>query len=494
MNGVTRVLLVALLLAWATAGSGEVTVDDLRKEVNDLRKQIAGRQEQRSTPIAGADALVASKYGPGSAVTTKTGKLYIGGALQLWFVHFQNDNHDWTNATKLGSDGGSNSSFDNDTFEMRRLVLRFGMDITENVSSFVLVDNATEPNSWAAYPQNQGQIYTNSINTGKRSNTPLYTGSGITPIFLLDAKINYHGVIPHHDFTIGQFKRKLGEEGSRPSDTLDFVDRSFVGQISHNSYDIGIEGHGTWWDERFQYWFGTQNGPGNIFSLRVNRADDNNDKNVFGSVMVRPIWKDEIWGGLELGDSVEGGKGGKGANEDPNGDPLNNLNRQRTKQFVDYAWARYLPAGPVKGWWMQGEWAQFRDRLNSGVIVTGDANVTTDPAPFKIEGWYVATGYNLRNSRFADSVPNWVKPFEFTYRHEVFQNLFYFDPNVPERRFNVYATTVNTAGVNYNIKGHNAKVMVNYNWVDEDDNHNNGDRQTRDVRNDNLAVQFQVAW
>ena len=115
-------------------------------------------------------------------------------------------------------------------------------------------------------------------------------------------------------------------------------------------------------------------------------------------------------------------------------------------------------------------------------------------APFNLQGWYIATGYKLCDSRWKDRLPGWTKPFEFTYRHEVFHNLFYFDPNFPERRLNAYATTVNTAGVNYNFKGHEAKVMVNYNWVDEDDNHNSGERQTRDVRNDSLAVQFQVSW
>lgn len=143
MGGVTRVLMVAVMLV-GIGRAADTTVDDLRKEVNDLRKQIAGKAEQRSAPIVRADDLVASKYGPGSPVVTKTGKLNIGGTLQLWYLHIQNDNHDWTNAALLGSDGGNNSAFDNDTFVTRRLVLNFGMDITENISSFVLLDTATE--------------------------------------------------------------------------------------------------------------------------------------------------------------------------------------------------------------------------------------------------------------------------------------------------------------------------------------------------------------
>jgi len=74
------------------------------------------------------------------------------------------------------------------------------------------------------------------------------------------------------------------------------------------------------------------------------------------------------------------------------------------------------------------------------------------------------------------------------------QNLFYADLVYPLRRQDVFSTNVYTAGHNYYIKGNNAKVQVNYNWVLEDHDDSHGARQVRGVRNDNLMVNFQVSW
>lgn len=44
-------------------------------------------------------------------------------------------------------------------------------------------------------------------------------------------------------------------------------------------------------------------------------------------------------------------------------------------------------------------------------------------------------------------------------------------------------------------KGNNAKIQLNYNWVDEpNENNNKSARGFREVRNDNFVVNFQVAW
>src|SRR6185436_12982927 len=89
------------------------------------------------------------------------------------------------------------------------------------------------------------------------------TGAGTTNRIFQDGYINYHGVIPHHDVQIGQFKPQLGEEGIRSSGELDFVERSMLGQLG-DKRDLGIHVHGTWWDERFQYWLGAFDGAGNF--------------------------------------------------------------------------------------------------------------------------------------------------------------------------------------------------------------------------------------
>jgi hypothetical protein len=71
--------------------------------------------------------------------------------------------------------------------------------------------------------------------------------------------------------------------------------------------------------------------------------------------------------------------------------------------------------------------------------------------------------------------------------------------NLGDHRHQVFKTSIYTAGLNYYIKGHNAKIQVNYNWVCEPDGDHDGTgaggyRLIREVNNDNLVVNFQVMW
>jgi hypothetical protein len=189
------------------------------------------------------------------------------------------------------------------------------------------------------------------------------------------------------------------------------------------------------------------------------------------------------------------------------------LNRNRTSHSLAYAWASYMPGGPVKGWWLRGEWGQYRDRFapsqeriisaagatalagSTGFSRVIPSPVVTDPAPFKVQGWNVSTGYKLSDSIWADKMNKTLKNVEFVFRYDHMKNLFVPDVVYPTRRSDVFGTTVYTAGMNYYIKGHNAKIQANYNWVKEgSDGHDTSWRQVREVRNDNFVLNFQVYW
>ena len=83
---------------------------------------------------------------------------------------------------------------------------------------------------------------------------------------------------------------------------------------------------------------------------------------------------------------------------------------------------------------------------------------------------------------------------EFAFRYEVMENLFFQDLVHPTKHVDEFKTQVFTAGINYYIVGHNAKLQVTYNWVDEETPDQGPHRQVREVRNDNLLISFQVGW
>ncbi|MBI3830645.1 MAG: hypothetical protein HY291_14080 [Planctomycetes bacterium] len=533
-------LAVSSFVRAAEAAKPQVTDAEykaLKTEVEELRKRVS-----MTTPVgqrSAVDDTLDRKYGPNAAVVTRQGRLTIGGLIQVWYYSIQNDNHGWVNDDRFTQPNqfGSNEVSDNDSFRIRRAEIKFTMDIHENVTAVVMIDPAREATSFPSLQQNTSNVISGDgvaffnggfqgngtgqivdgirggLQIGNTNNDTVRTGGGQANRMLQDAYINVHGVLPHHDSTIGQFRRRLGEEGSRDSSQLDFVERSMITQLA-DMRDLGSELHGTWWDDRFQYWLGVFDGAGTAFQQRQNRSDDNDEKDWVGSFLVRPLWKNETWGSIEVGASIMHGLGGEAGGHYPFNRPVDGLNRPSTVHQLLYAWASYMPGGPVKGWWIRGEWGQYRDRFAPGEVITGNGIVTVDPAPFTVDGWHVDTGYKLSDSIFKDKVGKWVRPMEFVFRYDCMQNLFYHNLGAADsstvaaglflandnRKLDVFHTTVWTAGMNYYIHGNNAKLQLNYNIVQEEHPskvvgaNQNQWRPVRSVDNSNFVINFQVAW
>jgi hypothetical protein len=496
-------------VAVRAADATQAEIDKLKKDVEDLRRKLSG--SSATVTRTSVDKALDSKYGPNSTVTTRNGRLTISGLVQVWYQSVQNDNRGHFDDAAVNGVFDTNEHADNDTFRIRRTELKFTMDIHENVTAVVMIDAAREATSY----QTPGVNYVRQNNvapehvalndtlgrTGQVSAVQL--GTGTIPRLLQDAYINYHGVIPHHDFTIGQFKPALGEEGIRSAAQLDFVERSFVGQLA-SSRDIGASVHGTWWDDRFQYWAGIFNGAGNYYGSAgqfQNRSDDNDAKDFNYRVLVRPLWKDETWGSIEIGGSGRFGYKGESSGNDPVNAPVNGLNRNENWALWHQAWISYLPGGPVRGFWLRGEWAYIKDRHAPGSVVdlqgaggTDDGFAQSNGRPFSSNGWYIAGGYKIADSRWCDDAPSWLKPFEFAARWNTFENVHVADLNNPAHTDN-FRTDVYTVGVNYYIKGHNAKIQLNYNLVDDPDGDSNGgNRDFHQPDNSSFVVNFQVAF
>jgi hypothetical protein len=506
------------LLGFSGSARAGATVDDLRKEVEDLRKRVNQRDTVKPS-IGKVDSALASKYGPNAEVTTKAGRLEIGGLLQLWSISDRaRDQHDVFTT-------GTGETLDNGNYAIRRAEMRFTIDIHENITAKIVVDPARENIGTQRVPSNQGLFKSrpfvspefdaaNGPGLGSTAEVAaVQNGNGGANRMLLDAYINYHGVLPHHDVNIGQFKPRMGEEGFRDNGNLDFVERAMVTQIAAER-DLGLQVHGTWWSDRFQYWTGIFDGAGNYFGTGGanlfgsgqfgNRSDDNDEKDFLASFLVRPIWNQGCWGNLELGYSGEWGTHGESAGADPTNTPVNGLNRDQTAAIRHAAWFMYKPMGPVRGWWVRAEWGYQKDRAVPSSVGAfglggGPNGEQAAPNPFHRQGWFASTGYRFSESIWAERLEaknffcRLIQPMEFVARYEVFQNIVTEDLVQPDTHTDLFSTKVLTLGVNAYQSGYRHRVQYNYMFVNEAENKtNNGARTLREVKNNVWMVSYQM--
>ena len=521
------ILCLLFVCALGTARA-ESQVDDLKREVENLRREIGRREDTSLSPIGKAESACDGKFGPNEAVTTKSGKLQIGGLVQVWYQTPQQSHQglvrDVGGANVFGNTGfvDTNDVLDNSTFRVRRTELRMTMDVQENITGYMMMDPAREANvSFLPLPtfpaHNATLINPFFIQTGQGlapGNIREGTGSGIFPSLLQDAYINFHGVVPHHDFTIGQFKPPSGEESWRNSGQLEFVERAMVTSIN-NVRDIGAMVHGTWFDNRFQYWIGGFNGPsGTILGdpdllEGGNRSADHQSKDFVWRIAARPVWDadPEHWRGrFELGYArTDGYRGSSGNQFDPSL-ATNSLNEERTAINRQAAWAWYRPGGFIRGVWLRGEYGEGHDRFSNsgsaGALATsllglgGNNGQQLNPTPVDISGYYVGAGYKLSESIFADKLNSgWLgrlfKDTEYVMRFEQYQNVAAESLTQPDRHTDLFRTNALTMGTNYYLKGHDAKIQTNTIFVSDPYNRQRG---FRNWHNDVFVVSFQVMF
>lgn len=524
---------MVLALFMTSTLRAEVSVTEfeaMKKEMNDMRASMAGMRSGGAELSSVSDKCAACSAPEGKPVTTASGKLVMGGLVQVWYIAQQHDKQGLFNDPGGTGVFDSNAAFDKQGFQVHTVELYFDMAITNQVSAFVYINPAAEiaSNTRPVLGHRLAQVSPefNAANgpfngASEASISNLQNGGFSGPSLLQDAIINFHDFgLCHHDITVGQMLNTFNEENFGANNALDFVDRSYIG--NNVSRDVGAVIHGSWWcpggggsyagagdKGRFQYWLGVWNGSNNLYGSSINRSDDNNAKDFVGTLLLRPVWSD-CFGKLEVGYSFRGGRHG---NTDPHsavGLPLapnNSLERLNNWSMGHDAWAKYYAPGALSGLWLKGEATWLKDRTSPGSIIDqpavdfqgGDGSgFGNGGRAFSSFGYWGAIGYKLSDSKlFCPDSHCFLKNFEIDFRYESAPNVLINDPIDTGRadgnnRTNVYSTKVYTGGINYYIAGNNAKIQLNYNHLDNPDGPSSAPFHR--LQNDSLVLNFQVSW
>lgn len=502
---------------------------DLEKQVQEMAREINRlKMEKGNSGPAGSSVLgrISEKdrgYGPDAVVTSKAGRVTIGGLLQVWYYAIEQDTYGlFGNATeyKTGKavvaplNPGMNDMNDGksyNSFRIRRAEIKLTADVHENVQAVVMFDPARENTSNPAFPSNLGLAYRMCSQDNSNVANNYTAGSAATNRMLQDAYIKVHKLVQYHTFQLGQFKPAIGLEGIKAASALDFPERSMVGQL-FDYRDLGAQITGEFVDSRVVYNLGVFDTAANFVTggSQQNRADTNDDKDLLASLIVRPLWNDEKWGSMELGLGMTMGKHG---DEVGNNIVSSNMDTRENTAWRRNVYFTWKPGGDVAGLWMATEWTWIKDRftgvgavmldsmgvarLTGSTLSATSATMAVDP--YTTDGWYGAIGYKLSGNK---NVSGWAKNLEFLYRYETYENILIQDRDNAKKvaagtakKYEVegISTNIHTLGINYYISGNNAKIQAAYNLVGED-TPSKKKYGMREVKNNNFTLAFQVAF
>ncbi|MBI4436669.1 MAG: hypothetical protein HY590_04580 [Candidatus Omnitrophica bacterium] len=366
----------------------EGRVKDLEAENTELKRQMgliklkeaAGVPAAPAAPAGLEDRVAKVEKALPSAIQVGHGTMKVGGLFQGWYVYDQDAN---------------------DRFRIRRSEISLKGKIAEKepIDYTIMVDPS--------------QVTESSSATARKS-------------ILQDAFFTL-GYIPHHTLDIGQYKVGIGEEGTRSSTKIDTIERAFISRTFGDQRDIGVRLNGKW--SYLDYNVGVFNGSGQ------NQADANDQKDVAGRVVVRPLKDWELFKGFEVGAS--------GYHRPTHGTTL-------AKKRLGYE-ARY----------------EYKDFSLKGEYMTGQGTAAHTDAENRTlaNGYYGQIGYYF------------LPKLQGVLKYEGY------DPNEEASDDKVEETTV---GLNYFIDKYYAKVQLNYIHKNE---------ETEDeVSNDQVIGALQVAF
>ncbi len=445
---------LVLLLATSLAGAGEDLSATVKKEVENYLATRGGAAREGDVSVG-------------------CGKLQIGGLVQAWFQYTQNDNkRNWRyddDPTLYAGSHPPNEMNDNDTFLVRRAQISLGGRITPEVSYYVMIDAA------------------------RRGDAGEYT----SPV-LQDAYIDLD-LVKWHTIRVGQFKRPIGREALLDNGKLPLPERAglSLSPLAGLARDAGIMLTQEFKDTVMDWYtlqVGLFNGAGAFDQLPTNRLDDNDSFDIVERLVVRIFGKrgaffrnDQI-GRLEIGVSRLDGKQGEtmlaADTVAANGRPNRATWHYTTGIDLEYRYA-FKEFGEF---WLMGEWLQGTTNRPLAGTFSGDATVADDQIA-KVYGWYGMIGYRLGGTRNVH-----LDRLELVFRYDQWTDMVFPGAAIPQHPVE-FSTRTYTGGINYYIKGHNAKVQAAYSWVDDPNQDDWKERwNIRECRNDVFRLAFQVAF
>ncbi|MBW3637246.1 MAG: OprO/OprP family phosphate-selective porin, partial [Armatimonadetes bacterium] len=409
-----RTLSAVAALAIATVASGEASAQAQQSEIELLRQQIAEMQA-RLLQIEEAQKKVAAPVVPTVASGSKS-PLTVSGLLHVNSLNFFSDDV---------QNGGTRGT---DTFRLRRGQIRLTAPaITPRVSATIMFD----PTRTAATRNS----------TGGTSATRLR--QNVLQDMILSYQLSQNANSSHF-VDVGQFKIPIGYESLVSSGALQNVERALVftqrDPFTDSGYgdvrDTGIQLRGR--AGQFDYRVGVFNG----FGDRQNGLALSDAK----AILARLAFKPQNIEGLEIG--VSGGKGKTGTDQTL-GTGANLVSNPRVDRDLFNAFATYKKDRlTLIGEYLKGDSQDIFTTATSG---TPAVSLTTAQTR-DISGYYAHIGYLLRPK------------LEATLRYDQFKSGDISSPsNTAAQNSRLGDSTVRdiTLGLNYYLKGNNAKIQTN---------------------------------
>src|ERR1043165_4032807 len=133
--------IAALLVLGSVASAVAVEVPQAEWE---RMKQRMAELESRGAAMPATSSMVDtamdSKYGPCATVTSKVGKVQIGGLLQAWYYAINQSRDGFFQDPTVNGIPDDASTQNRNGFRVRRAEIRLSVDINENISAFLMID------------------------------------------------------------------------------------------------------------------------------------------------------------------------------------------------------------------------------------------------------------------------------------------------------------------------------------------------------------------